>query len=1217
MGSRAFRVCSISCIAFVSALGLDASDAFADPRKASNAAPPRLPGSEWLADAQRHIAEREYRASADEVGLQAPNRRHNLRTRFGPTGVRIHDRTGPGSPRLLGLELVGVGRARPLAAVAPGRVVADGARVEIRRPDLVEWFVNSPQGLEQGFTFARRPAGEGPLVLELALSGARARLAGSELRIRTQTGRRLAYGALSAQDADAKPVAAHFEVPTEGRVALVVDDRAARYPLTIDPLLTGTADALLESDQSAALFGGAVAGAGDVNGDGYADVIVGAEEYDAGQLNEGAAFVFLGSADGIDDAGAAAAATQLEGNQSGALFGSTVAGAGDVNGDGYADVIVGAQAYDAGTTDEGAAFIFLGSGTGIADAGAADAATQLESDQGVALFGGAVAGACDVNGDGYSDVIVGSEEYNAPSSDEGAAFVFLGSSTGVADGNPTTAPTQLESNQIGALLGGSVACAGDVNGDGYDDVIVGAELYDNGQTDEGAAWVFLGGPGGIADGNPLTAPTQLEANQAASLFGGAVAGAGDVNGDGYADVIVGAETYNDIQSDEGAAWVFYGGPSGIASGNPLTAPTQLESNQISALFGGSVAGAGDVNGDGYADVIVGAIQYDDPTFNEGGAFVFLGAAGGMPDGNPTTALARIESNQSGATLGVVAGAGDVNGDGYADVIVGADIYDNGQTDEGAAWVFLGGAAGIAAANPASAGVGQLEADQAGALRGVSVAGAGDVNGDGYADVIVGASSYDAGQTDEGAAFVFLGSAAGIPDASAAAASAQLESNQAGALFGASVAGAGDVNGDGYADVIVGSEAYDAGQTDEGAAFVFLGSIAGIPDATAAAASAQLESDQAGALLGRSVAGAGDVNGDGYADVIVGASSYDAGQTDEGAAFVFQGSAAGIADATPASAGVAQLEADQAGALLGVSVAGAGDVNGDGYADVIVGASSYDAGQTDEGAAFVFLGSAAGIPDASAAAASAQLESNQAGALFGASVAGAGDVNGDGYADVIVGSEAYDAGQTDEGAAFVFLGSIAGIPDATAATASAQLESDQAGALLGRSVAGAGDVNGDGYADVIVGASSYDAGQTDEGAAFVFRGSAAGIPDATPASAGVGQLEADQAGALLGVSVAGAGDVNGDGYADVIVGASSYDAGQTDEGAAFVFLGSAAGIPDASAAAASAQLESNQAGALFGASVAGAGDVNGDGYADVIVGSEAYDAGQTDEGAAFV
>ena len=506
-----------------------------------------------------------------------------------------------------------------------------------------------------------------------------------------------------------------------------------------------------------------------------------------------------------------------------------------------------------------------------------------------------------------------------------------------------------------------------------------------------------------------------------------------------------------------------------------------------------------------------------------------------------------ESDQAGAWFGFpVATAGDVNGDGYSDVIVGADGYDNGQTDEGRAYVYLGSAAGLAA-NPAWT----AESDQASAYFGIAVATAGDVNGDGYADVIVGANRYDNGETDEGRAYVYLGSAAGL----AATAAWTAESDQAGASFGYSVATAEDVNGDGYADVIVGAYLYDNGQPDEGRAYVYLGSAAGL----ATTATWTAESDQMSANFGYSMAPAGDVNGDGFADVIVGAYAYDNGQTDEGRAYLYLGSAAGLAATAAWTA-----ESDQARAWFGYSVAPAGDVNGDGYADVIVGAPYYAAGQTDEGRAYVYLGSAAGL----AATAAWTAESDQAGAIFGASVATAGDVNGDGYADVIVGAHFYDNGQPDEGRAFVYLGSATG----PAATAAWTAESDQAGAWFGTSVATAGDVNGDGYADVIVGAPYYDNGQPDEGRAYVFLGSAAG-----PAATAGWTAESDQASAYFGYSVATAGDVNGDGYADVIVGAYAYDNGQTDEGRAYVYLGSAAGL----VAAAAWTAESDQAGGSFG------------------------------------
>ena len=1107
---------------------------------------------DWLARAGQGLAAREYHATENDRGLQAPNRRHNLRTYFEPDGIRVVDRTAPGGPGLVGLRLAGVGRGTTLHPVPPGEVYADAARVEIRRPGLVEWFENGPDGLEQGFDLEVRPAGRGPLVLALEVEGALASLRGDAIALATATGRTLQYAKLAAWDSRGEVLEARLRRPSSSCIEIALDDAGARYPIRIDPLLSESSDTLLESDQVFADFGVSVASAGDVNGDGFADVIVGAPSFDSGQDNEGAAFIFLGSASGVPDAGAASAQTQLEGDQSFARLGHSVASAGDVNGDGFADVIVGAHFYDSGETNEGAAFVFLGGPGGIADAGPATAHAQLEGDQPGSLLGWSVASAGDVNGDGFSDVVVGASSYDAGEVDEGAAFVFLGGPAGVADGSPTTAHTQLEGNQASANFGHSVAAAGDVDGDGFGDLIVGAYLYDVGEIDEGAAFVFRGSATGIADGGPATADAQLESEQAAATLGFSVASAGDVDGDGYGDVIVGAPLFDAPTSSEGAAFVFLGSATGIADGNPATAHAQLEGNLESARMGFSVASAGDLDADGFGDVVVGADLYDGLTLESGAVFVFLGGATGIGDGSPATAYAELPGTQTNARMGIsVASAGDVDGDGFADLIVGARMHDAGQEAEGAAFVYLGGAARIEDANPATADT-RLESNQVGARLGISVAAAGDVNADGFGDVIVGADSYDAGQTDEGAAFVFLGGPTGIADAIPLTAHAQLESDQAGADWGDSVASAGDVNGDGYADVIVGAPLYDDGEVDEGAAFVFLGGPTGVAHGNPSTAHAVLEGNQASAAMGTSVASAGDVDGDGFADTIVGASTYDAGELQEGAAFVFRGSAAGIAGTGPATAD-ARLESDQVNALLGTSVASAGDVNGDGFADVIVGASGYDAGETNEGAAFVFQGGPLGIADGNPATADARIVSGQAGASLGIGVSGAGDVNGDGFADVIVGANAYDLLAVDDGLALIVHGSPSGIPDAHPGSAPGVVYTDQADARLGFSVSGAGDVDGDGYADVLVGASRWDGPLSSEGSGFLFRGGASGI-QIVQAFLADAMIEGDQAGARMGISVAGAGDVDGDGLADVIVGAHTYDAGQQDEGAAFVLLG---------------------------------------------------------------
>jgi hypothetical protein len=388
-----------------------------------------------------------------------------------------------------------------------------------------------------------------------------------------------------------------------------------------------------------------------------------------------------------------------------------------------------------------------------------------------------------------------------------------------------------------------------------------------------------------------------------------------------------------------------------------------------------------------------------------------------------------------------------------------------------------------------------------------------VNGDGFADVLLGAESGGTG----GTASIYLGGASGL---SATPAATRAGPGGVGASFGESVASAGDVNGDGFVDLIVGAKRDpNKNGVEVGAAYLYFGSASGF----GASPGASVKLQGQGGYFGASVASAGDVNGDGYADVVVGAPN-------DASAYVFLG---GPNLASSLSIGNGQTITGAAGSSFGFSVAGIGDVNGDGLGDVVVGAPETASGQ---GAALIYLGSAAGL------------------SLFGApitgtgelgySVASAGDVNGDGYNDVVIGA-------LGGGLAYVYEGG-ATTADVHALVATPAAPIGTGADEFGASVAGAGDVNGDGYSDVVIAAWSNRT-------AYVYEGSADGLlPTARATIAAPG----DASGGSV-ASVAGVADVNGDGFSDVVVEASSW--ASSTSGEADLHLGSVDGLASAAAA----------------------------------------------------
>jgi hypothetical protein len=452
--------------------------------------------------------------------------------------------------------------------------------------------------------------------------------------------------------------------------------------------------------------------------------------------------------------------------------------------------------------------------------------------------------------------------------------------------------------------GESVGSAGDINGDGFDDLIVGApHNFDDFYS--GASFVVFGKASGFDAAISLSSLNgangfRLNGVAGGDAAGNAVSSAGDINGDGFDDLLIGAPISDVPKNDTGYTYVVFGKSSGFSATMELSSLNgsngfRMHFDKADQLLGWSVSGAGDVNGDHVDDLIIGA-----PIGER--SYVVFGKTSGF---DAELDLASLDGSngflmnglEDGAQFGNGVSAGDINGDGINDLIVGS--YYGGS---GTSYVVFGKASGFGAILDLSSLDGSngfsVEGTAEGDEAGYSVGNAGDVNGDGFDDVIIGARSAGIEGKASGAAYVVFGKADGF-EATLNLSSLngsngfRLAGVAEGDQTGRSVSSAGDFNGDGFADVLIGAAGADANGVDSGAAYVVFGKASGFSASLdlsnlSSTGGFALSGLAAGNSLGKSVSSAGDLNNDGFDDLIIGASSANGGAFNSGAAYVIFG-----------------------------------------------------------------------------------------------------------------------------------------------------------------------------------------------------------------------------------------------------------------------------------------------------------------------------------------
>ncbi|MDG1479101.1 MAG: MopE-related protein, partial [Myxococcota bacterium] len=428
---------------------------------------------------------------------------------------------------------------------------------------------------------------------------------------------------------------------------------------------------------------------------------------------------------------------------------------------------------------------------------------QITGESAGDAFGGGLAGVGDIDGDSLADFAI--------SGGSDSIYIFDGASSWIGENSATAASVILTG-------GGSFSGGQDIDGDGFDDMLVGSSSLDTNGTDAGGAYVAYGPLSGDID-LTSTADATLLGNTAGDGAGSRALLIGDIDNDGFADMLLTA-TGDDTNGDQsGAAYLILGPTTG---GNLSDAAyATFTSDSTNDYLGRGAAAVGDVDGDGSPDVMVNAYREDrvvdesTTTINTGATYLLTAFSSGVQDIAGAASATVYGENALDQTGSVISGAGDVDGDGYDDVLIASWYADPGSlTDSGEAYLMLGPISGDVSVADAQA---RFPGVAAGDAAGRSVAGLGDINDDGNGDIAIGAKLADDSATDAGAAYIMLGPVSGSINLSLA--DAILSGDAADDRAGQSIASIEDQDGGGQADLLIGATLNDDSGSDAGSVYL--------------------------------------------------------------------------------------------------------------------------------------------------------------------------------------------------------------------------------------------------------------------------------------------------------------------------------------------------------------------------------------------------------------